>query len=44
MASSARPIAVDDVIVKKAGDWPNSTLDLIPSRLELSRTLRNPET
>ena len=39
---SARPIAVDDVIVKKAGDWPNSTLDLIPSRLELSHTLRNP--
>ena len=22
---SARPIAVDDVIVKKAGNWPNST-------------------
>jgi chromosome partitioning protein len=28
--------------VKKAGYWGNSTLDLIPSRLELSRTLKNP--
>jgi chromosome partitioning protein len=37
-----RPIDLDDVIVKKAGYWSNSTLDLIPSRLELSRTLKNP--
>ena len=38
------PVKVDihDVIIKKAGYWHNSTLDLIPSRLELSNTLKNP--
>ena len=30
------------MIVKNAGYWQSSTLDLIPSRLELSRTLKNP--
>ena len=30
------------MVVKKAGYWKDSTLDLIPSRLELSRTLKNP--
>ena len=39
---SPRPINLDDVIAKNAGYWRNSTLDLIPSRLELSRTLKNP--
>ena len=39
---SPRPINLDDVIVKNAGYWQSSTLDLIPSRLELSRTLKNP--
>ena len=39
---SPRPIDLDDVIVKNAGYWRNSTLDLIVSRLELSRTLKNP--
>ena len=39
---SPRPIDLDDVIVKGAGYWQGSTLDLIPSRLELSRTLKNP--
>ena len=40
---SPRPIDLNEVIVKKAGYWQrNSTLDLIPSRLELSRTLKNP--
>ena len=40
---SPRPIDLDEVIVKNAGYWrKNSTLDLIPSRLELSRTLKNP--
>src|SRR5262249_1401189 len=29
-----------DVVVKQAGYWRNSTLDLIPSRLELSRTAK----
>lgn len=39
---SPRPIDLDDVIVRKAGYWSDSSLDLIPSRLELSRTLKNP--
>ena len=39
---SPHPINLDEVIVRKAGYWPNSSLDLIPSRLELSRTLKNP--
>jgi chromosome partitioning protein len=33
---------VDDVITKNAGYWSDTTLDLIPSRLELSNTLKNP--
>ena len=40
--ASPRPMNLDEVIVPKAGYWPNSSLDLIPSRLELSRTLKNP--
>ena len=39
---SPRPINLDEVIVKRAGYWEDSSLDLIPSRLELSRTLKNP--
>ena len=39
---SPRPINLDEVIIKRAGYWTNSSLDLIPSRLELSRTLKNP--
>jgi len=39
---SPRPIEVEDVILKDAGYWLNSSLDLIPSRLELARTLKNP--
>ncbi|MBS1154553.1 MAG: Cobyrinic acid a,c-diamide synthase CobQ/CobB [Proteobacteria bacterium] len=31
-----------DVIIKNAGYWRDTTLDLIPSRLELSNTLKNP--
>ena len=30
------------VIIKKAGYWAHAMLDLIPSRLELSHTLKNP--
>jgi chromosome partitioning protein len=41
-SGSPRLLDLNDVIVKKAGYWKNSTLDLIPSRLELSRTLKNP--
>ncbi len=39
---SPRLLDVKDVLVKGAGYWSNSSLDLIPSRLELSRTLKNP--
>jgi chromosome partitioning protein len=39
---SPRLLDVEEVLVKKAGYWSDSTLDLIPSRLELSRTLKNP--
>jgi len=41
-AGAPRPLDVSKVILKKVGYWSNSTLDLIPSRLELSRTLKNP--
>lgn len=41
-SSAPRPIDLDEVIVKNAGYWAKSSLDLIPSRLELSRTLKNP--
>lgn len=33
---------INDVIIKNAGYWSNTMLDLIPSRLELSNTLKNP--
>jgi chromosome partitioning protein len=37
------PIDLSDVILSKAGYWRTAkSLDLIPSRLELSRTLKNP--
>jgi chromosome partitioning protein len=39
---SSQVLDIHDVIVKKAGYWSNSTLDLIPSRLELSRSMKNP--
>lgn len=39
---SPRLINLDEIIVKRASYLPSSTLDLIPSRLELSRTLKNP--
>lgn len=40
--ASPRPAEIHDVILKKAGYWSSTTLDLIPSRLELSHTLKNP--
>jgi chromosome partitioning protein len=40
---SPQLLDVNKVIVKKVGYWTNSTLDLIPCRLELSRTLKNPQ-
>ena len=39
---SPRVLDIKEVIFKGAGYWSNTTLDLIPSRLELSRTLKNP--
>jgi chromosome partitioning protein len=41
---SASPRAVDihKIILKDAGYWARTPLDLIPSRLELSHTLKNP--
>ncbi len=39
---SPHPVDIHDIIVKNTGYWHNSTLDLIPSRLELSHSLKNP--
>ena len=39
---SPRVLDINEVIIKNAGYWSDTTLDLIPSRLELSRTLKNP--
>lgn len=39
---SPTKLDIDDIIIKKAGYWSDTTLDLIPSRLELSNTLKNP--
>lgn len=39
---SPQPLDINQVILKKAGYWSKSNLDLIPSRLELSHTLKNP--
>jgi len=40
--ASTRPVNIHDVIIKNAGYWHNSNIDLIPSRLEFSRSLKNP--
>jgi chromosome partitioning protein len=40
--AAPQPLDVREVIVKGAGYWSDTTLDLIPSRYELSRTLKNP--
>lgn len=39
---SPKQVNIEDVIVHNAGYWRHSTLDLIPSRLELSHSLKNP--
>src|ERR1700735_1187567 len=41
-SGAPRRMDINDVILKGVGYWQGSTLDLIPSRLELSRTLKNP--
>lgn len=42
LSASPTPVDIHDVIFKKAGYWSKTTLDLIPSRLELSHILKNP--
>ena len=37
-----KPVRIQEAIIKEAGYWRPCTLDLIPSRLELARTLVNP--
>jgi chromosome partitioning protein len=39
---SPKKLKVEDVTLKDIGYWSNATVDLIPSRLELSRTMKNP--
>ncbi|WP_127158681.1 ParA family protein [Xanthomonas arboricola] len=39
---SPTKIGIGEVIIKRAGYWSDTTLDLVPSRLELSNTLKNP--
>jgi chromosome partitioning protein len=41
-AGSPTLVKIEDIILKNVGYWQGSTLDLIPSRLELSRILKNP--
>lgn len=40
--ASPRPLDIREIILKKVGYWPKRTLDLMPSRLELAHTLKNP--
>ena len=40
--NSPTPLDINNVIIKKAGYWRDSSLDLLPSRLELAHTLKNP--
>lgn len=40
--ANPRPVDVHDVIMKRAGYWSRTKFDLIPSRLELAHTLKNP--
>jgi chromosome partitioning protein len=41
-SGSPRLLDINEVVIKGAGHAANGMLDLIPSRLELSRTLKNP--
>jgi len=40
--AAPKEVSVHDVIIKEVGYWEGTTLDLVPSRLELSRSLKNP--
>lgn len=42
ISGSPKPVDIKDVIINKVGYRSTTTLDLIPSRLELSHTLKNP--
>jgi chromosome partitioning protein len=39
---SPKPVSIDEIVLKDGGYPINSKLHLIPSRLELARTLKNP--
>jgi chromosome partitioning protein len=41
-SASPRPVEIQDIILKGVGYSTRATLDLIPSQLELSHTLKNP--
>jgi chromosome partitioning protein len=41
-STAPRLLKVENLIIKEVRYWSSSTLHLIPSRLELSRTLKNP--
>jgi chromosome partitioning protein len=41
-STAPRLLNVENLIIKEVRYWSSSTLHLIPSRLELSRTLKNP--
>lgn len=41
-SGSPQPVDIHEIILKRAGYWSKTALDLIPSRLELSHTLKNP--
>jgi len=41
-SGSSKPVNINDVIIKKAGYWEGTTLEFIPSRLDLFHTLKNP--
>ena len=41
-SGSPKPVDIHEIILKKVGYGSNTNLHLIPSRLELSHTLKNP--
>lgn len=40
--ASPKRIDIHEIVLKQVGQWSRAPLDLIPSRLELSHTLKNP--
>jgi len=41
-SGSPQPVDIHEIILKRPGNWSKPPLNLIPSRLELSHTLKNP--